>query len=262
MVESIGHGGHPSGGRGHLANAQYSLNVTLTPVRRATVQVEGGRTQFVAPVSPLSFRPPDVTMRFALHEVEAIAILQGAETYRDLRQEIGGLGGINFEPDHDIDDPLLTGLVQAIVKEIDSGFVDNLLVDALNTAVAVQIMRRFSGPGPQLLPAGSLSRERLKRVLDYIEVHLPDELALSEIAAVACLSPFHFSRCFKRSMGVGLHGYVIRRRIERAKQLVANSNLPLAEIAYAVGFDSQASFTARFTRDVGRSPGRFRREVR
>jgi AraC family transcriptional regulator len=94
-----------------------------------------------------------------------------------------------------------------------------------------------------------------------MEAHLPEELSLSEIAEIACLSPFHFNRCFKRSMAMGLHAYVVRRRIERAKQLVANSNLPLAEIAYAVGFDSQASFTARFTRDVGRSSGRFRREV-
>jgi AraC family transcriptional regulator len=106
----------------------------------------------------------------------------------------------------------------------------------------------------------TLSRERLRRVTDYIEAHLAEPLSLTEIGEIACLSPFHFSRCFKRSMGVGLHAYVLRRRIEHAKQLMVYSDLSLAQIASAVGFDSQSSFTARFSRDVGLTPGRFRKE--
>jgi AraC family transcriptional regulator len=108
----------------------------------------------------------------------------------------------------------------------------------------------------------ALSRERLRRVTDYIEAHLAEPLSLTEIAEIACLSPFHFSRSFKRSAGVGLHEYVIRRRIERAKQLMLYSDLSLVQIAGAVGFDSQSSFTARFRREVGLSPGRFRKEGR
>jgi AraC family transcriptional regulator len=111
-----------------------------------------------------------------------------------------------------------------------------------------------------ILVAGKLSRERLRRVTDYIEAHLAEPLSLREIGEIACLSPFHFSRCFKRSMGVGLHAYVLRRRIEHAKQLMVYSDLSLAQIASAVGFDSQSSFTARFSRDVGLTPGRFRKE--
>jgi AraC family transcriptional regulator len=108
----------------------------------------------------------------------------------------------------------------------------------------------------------TLSRERLRRVTDYIEAHLAESLSLTEIGEIACLSPFHFSRSFKRSMGLGLHDYVVRRRVERAKQLLLYSDLSLAQIAGAVGFDSQSSFTARFRREVGLSPGRFRKERR
>jgi AraC family transcriptional regulator len=106
----------------------------------------------------------------------------------------------------------------------------------------------------------TLSRERLRRVTDYIEAHLAEPLSLTEIGEIACLSPFHFSRSFKRSAGVGLHEYVVRRRIERAKQLMLYSDLSLAQIAGTVGFDSQSSFTARFRREVGLSPGRFRKK--
>jgi AraC family transcriptional regulator len=105
----------------------------------------------------------------------------------------------------------------------------------------------------------TLSRERLRRVTEYIEAHLAEPLSLTKIGEIACLSPFHFSRSFKRSAGVGLHEYVVRRR---AKQLILYSDLSLAQIAGAVGFDSQSSFTARFRREVGLSPGRFRKEGR
>lgn len=107
-----------------------------------------------------------------------------------------------------------------------------------------------------------LSPLRLSRVIDHIDAYLDGPLTLAGLAAQACLSPFHFSRSFKRSMGIGLHQFVIRRRIERAKQLVRYSRRPLVEIGLLVGFDSQASFCARFHREVGMSPGNFRKIFR
>jgi AraC family transcriptional regulator len=62
-------------------------------------------------------------------------------------------------------------------------------------------------------------------------------------------------------MGMGLHRYVVARRIERARQLLLQSNLPLVDIAAAVGFDSQSSFTTRFRREVGLTPGGLRRSM-
>jgi AraC family transcriptional regulator len=123
----------------------------------------------------------------------------------------------------------------------------------------VQIVRRSVDASAIILaPSNGLSRERLKRVRDYIEEHLADRLTLDEIAEVACLSPYHLSRSFKLATGIGLHRYVVIRRIERAKGLILKTALPLAEITWAVGFDSQASFTARFRREVGITPGRLR----
>jgi AraC family transcriptional regulator len=117
--------------------------------------------------------------------------------------------------------------------------------------------RLFAAPGLRI----HKSREwRLDRVVEYIEAHLADALSLEEMSAIACFSRFHFSRCFKRSMGVSPHRYVVQRRIDRSRLLLEQSNLPLVEIAISVGFDSQSSFSACFYREVGISPGRFRRE--
>jgi AraC family transcriptional regulator len=159
-----------------------------------------------------------------------------------------------------VDDQQTALLVHSIVSEIDGGVLDNLLVNALNTALAVRVARRFHGPMIRLAPAGQLSRDRLKRVRDYIEAHLASPLSLDELASIACLSPYHFARCFRRSMGVGPYRYVVKRRIDRARHLVLHSNMPLTDIAEAVGFDSQSSFTTRFSQEVGISPGHLRRE--
>ena len=107
-------------------------------------------------------------------------------------------------------------------------------------------------------PSNGLSRDRLKRVRDYIETNLDDRLTLSDLAGVACLSPYHFSRSFKEAVGVGPQRYVMQRRLERAKTLVRRSSQPLAAIAQEVGFVDQSHLTSIFRREIGMTPGRYR----
>jgi AraC family transcriptional regulator len=149
--------------------------------------------------------------------------------------------------------------VLAIANEIEAGFFDYILADALNTALAVQIVRRYADPSALMLsPKNGLSRERLQRVRDYIETHLEDRLTLADLAEVACLSLYHFSRSFKQTMGMGPQRYVMRRRIDMAKTLMRRTNLPLASIAVEVGFNDQSHLTSIFRRETGTTPGRFR----
>jgi AraC-like DNA-binding protein len=95
-------------------------------------------------------------------------------------------------------------------------------------------------------------------VCDYIEAHLDDRLTLAELAGVACLSPYHFSRSFKQTVGLGTQRYVVQRRLERAKTLMRRSNQPLAMIAQEAGFTDHSHLTAIFRRETGSTPGRYR----
>jgi AraC family transcriptional regulator len=104
---------------------------------------------------------------------------------------------------------------------------------------------------PHSLGSPGLSRRQLRRVSDFIEANLGEELTLAVLAEVARLSPWHFSRCFRRATGLTPHGYVTRRRMERAKVLLGSGGGSIAEIAIAVGFKSVASFTTCFGREVG-----------
>jgi AraC family transcriptional regulator len=135
----------------------------------------------------------------------------------------------------------------------------HVLADALATALAVQILRHYVHPSLiALSPANGLSRERLLRVRDYIETHLEDRLTLTHLAEVACLSPYHFSRSFKQSVGIGPQRYIMRLRIERAKTLMRRTRRPLAAIALETGFADQAHLTSVFRRETGLTPGRYR----
>jgi AraC family transcriptional regulator len=144
-----------------------------------------------------------------------------------------------------------------LAQEIEGGSADRILVESLGTAMCIRIARRFVDTLP--LPAsGGLSPERLQRVRDYVEAHLNDDLSLTVLAGVACLSPYHFSRSFKQVAGVGPQRYVIRRRVERAKYLLRQTHQPLALIAQEVGFNDQSHLTAMFRGELGVTPGRFR----
>lgn len=107
------------------------------------------------------------------------------------------------------------------------------------------------------IPTG-LSPERLARVLDYIQRNLHESLSVQAIAQEAGLSPFHFSRMFKRATRQTPHAFITARRMELACQLLGESTLEISEITRRCGFRTQAHFTEVFRLRVGTTPKRYR----
>ena len=207
-----------------------------------------------------SFRPFGATLESTIEApVRFIQIVQRRDVYENIVSEMVRGGAIDLEPLTSLHDPLVSQIALTIANEIDHGARDNILADALSTALAVRIVRHYVDLSAiKLAPSSGLSRERLQRVRDYIEAHLDDRLSLTELAGVACLSPYHFSRSFKRALGVGPQRYVMQRRLERAKTLMRRTNQPLAWIAQEAGFSDQSHLTSVFRRETGVTPGRFR----
>lgn len=109
---------------------------------------------------------------------------------------------------------------------------------------------------PQTSPAcqGRLATPTLRRIFDYINSHLEHDLTLAEIAREANLSPYHFTRLFKQTTGESLHQYVIRQRVEAAKRLLLDEQLPIAEVATKVGFADQSHLGRHLKRSFGVTP--------
>src|SRR5215469_4436542 len=146
-------------------------------------------------------------------------------------------GAVHPDPRPGLHDPLVSQIALTIVNQIEDGVLDNILADALSTTLAVRILRHYVDPSAmELSPPSGLSRERLQRVRDYIDAHLGDRLTLTDLAGVACLSLYHFSRSFKLALGIGPQRYVVRRRLKRAKTLMRRTNQPLAWVAQEAGF--------------------------
>jgi transcriptional regulator GlxA family with amidase domain len=119
-------------------------------------------------------------------------------------------------------------------------------------------MRSTIMSSPAKLTRGGLTPRTLRRVQEYIETNLEGTVSIVLLAGVACLSPFHFARAFKQSTGVTPRDYLIQRRVERARELLADTNLPISEIAVATGFADQSHCARRFREHVGLSPRDYR----
>jgi AraC-like DNA-binding protein len=240
----------------------YRIGYLLTHFS-GTKQIDDG------PVEDCRFRPGDIVFRPCNRKLWSdlsggrfIQILQGRETYDNLMAELVPGGTVQLDPQDGFSDPLISQIALTMAREIEGRFANGILIDALNTALAAQVVRRFVDRSAIMLaPSNGLSRDRLTRVRDYIEAHLDDRLTLTDLAGVACLSPYHFSRSFKGSVGIGPQRYVMRRRLERAKTLIRRTAQPLAEIALQVGLCDQSHLTSMFRRETGVTPGRYRAEL-
>ncbi len=212
-------------------------------------QIEGGPVREALWNEHFGFCPADVQLRSTTAAATTVQLLWQPDP------ETKG----KLEPMLPFHDAFIAVVARAIALELDRADPDPLFIEGLGHAIVVRYLRQFSTHAVETARSSGLSRERLRRMVDYIEVHLADTLTLGVLAEVACLSPFHLSRSFRRAMGIGLHRYVVQRRIDRARQLVLDSDLAITQIAAAVGFESTAAFSTRFREFVGQSPSSLRR---
>ena len=162
-----------------------------------------------------------------------------------------------------LDRPQLRAAMLAVEAELTAGGLGGpLAAESLANLLAVHLIRHVSAPRRlERGRDGVLPRGRLRAVVEYIEEHLDGSPSLEQMAATAHLSVYHFARQFRAATGLPPHQYVISRRVERAKQLLQEGDLSLAEVAAAAGFADQSKLSHTFKRVVGVSPRQFRRSA-
>jgi AraC family transcriptional regulator len=178
---------------------------------------------------------------------------------RELLEAHGLARDFDFTAKIQVRDSMLEQLARALLAEVRSngGFGGSMYVEALFTALLVQLFRRHSDIDQPFArqAAPRLGEAALRRALDYMQDNLAATLTVEDVAQAAHLSPYHFSRLFKDATGFAPHQYLIKVRIERAKELLLNSTrCSLAQVASEVGFFDQAHFTRHFKRIEGVTP--------
>lgn len=137
-----------------------------------------------------------------------------------------------------------------------------LYAEALSIVLLHELLRlNNSSVQPQAAARGGLAGWQQKRVAQYVETHLSENIPLTTLAELARLSPYHFARAFKHSFGVPPHRYHLLRRMQQAKLLLGKSGASVTEIALQVGFRETSSFTAAFRKLTDFSPTEYRRSL-
>jgi AraC family transcriptional regulator len=133
--------------------------------------------------------------------------------------------------------------------------------EALGLVLAHELVKLHRGASVVTTFRGGLAGWQKKKVADYIEEHLEEEISLQELADIAQLSRYHFARAFKQSFGIPPHRYHMSRRMERAKTLLEAPARSVTEVGMMLGFAETSSFTTSFRRSVGLTPSDYRRSV-
>jgi len=159
-------------------------------------------------------------------------------------------------------DPILLGIAHTFKHACAAEHkLSDIEASSLAHLLAGRLLVNYCGIElPEATLNGSrLSETAIRTACDFIEANLCTQITLEDLAALVHLSPFHFARCFKATIGLAPHQYVIAQRMELAKRLLLTTTLSVAEIAWSIGYENIGHFRRLFTMHIGVTPGEIRR---
>ena len=215
-----------------------------------------GMLQASGPGEPLRavFRGPYDMLHLHLSQGLVAECLEQAEGYPHA-------GEISLADPRFSRDLVIERLAQSLLMAEEAGAA---LGDLYAESIAIAIVTRLLGlqTNARMRPArrevAALPKWRIKRVTEYIDAHLGGPVTLEELAEATGLTRMHFAAQFRTATGYRPHEYLLRKRIERACDLLGTSDAALVDIALSVGFQTQAHFTTVFKRFMGETPHRWR----
>jgi len=162
-----------------------------------------------------------------------------------------------------IRDPLIEQLALALKAKLERPSQGGrLYLESVQNMLAAHLLCHHCSVevASPALPSG-LPKYKLRQTIDYIQDNLGDDIGLTELAGVVQMSPHHFSKLFKQSTGMPPHQYVLMCRVERAKELLVDKQLSLAQVSQQLGFYDQSHFTTVFRRATALTPRQYRKSL-
>jgi AraC family transcriptional regulator len=224
--------------------------------------VDGHRDNCTRVPGDIALFPAGAVCKAASREKHQLMVVSfSQQVMNSSRLEEIDVAGFGLHAFTHLADPQIEHICRALKAEAESGFLSGSLYgEALGLALASRFLGQFSKLN--IPRRGGLAPRIVRRVIDYIDSEMDSPLRMSELAEIAGLSQCRFAHNFKLQTGMSPHQFVMHARIERAKRMLRETNLPVVEIALAVGLQSSSRFNALFKRELGTTPRNFRHSFR
>lgn len=246
----------------------YRITINLGPSFAMDTRLPGEKRTTVSEPGSMFIAPVDCAMRLAYRGLEEFRSLTFSCSRNHLEQ-VAINAGLPFAADglpparDAAGDSQALHLSRAIIEELRSEHGVPLLLESLTIALSAHIVRRAAGSAIEARRSRSgLAPYVLRRVTDYVKEHLQRPISLSDLATVAGLSTYHFCRMFKHSTGMPPYQYLAQARLGRAKQLLLQTTLPIADVGFDAGFGSSSQFSHFFKKWTRCTPQEYRRQGR
>jgi AraC family transcriptional regulator len=237
---------------------RHTLCINVGKPLRLEQSIDGQRKAVDSIAGDLAIYPAYLSQKFCWDkEAEFFNLFIEPSFLTQVGYEVFGSDRLELVPHlGTLSDPFVQQIGFALKTSLEiDGTSSHLYADAIAHALVVHILARYSTHSRQVKSIlGGFTQTQWKQIINFIHGNLDRNIYLTELAEIVQFSSYHFVHMFKKSTNTSPHQYVIRCRIERAKQLIAVGDLSIATVAQTVGFASQGHFTYHFKRLVGVTP--------
>lgn len=235
--------------------APYAIGMAFTPLRgRIRLLSESKEREYASPRYMISLTGDQSLLHLASYEGgEGIRIHVASDGYACIIDRLVRNGTIEAGSPHLFADAAAWAIMAQLRTTIRDDAAPSLLtLETLSLMLQTRVIAVVGHKECSGRP-GKLSNTRLRRVVDYIDSHLADDMSLATLASVAALSRFHFLRSFKRTTGMAPHQFVMARKLERARVAVEGGKHPM-DAAWILGFRHMRHFASIYQRHHGFTP--------
>ena len=243
---------------------EHAICLSLAPRPVRLLQIKGGRTHVgLQSKGDVSLTPAKISSYFRWENDDSCLHIRIASQFiQNVARET-----IATDPDRlelrlefQTRDPQLEAIGMMLLAELkQENLGGSLYIESLSNVLAVHLLRQYAAPKSRFMVYESgLSERQILQVVEYVNDHLNQDIKLADLAALLGISQSHLSHRFKQSIGMTPYQYLLQQRIERAKQLLKQSDRSIMDIAFLCGFSSHSHLSKQFRQLTGMSPKAYR----